>query len=184
MRKVLFLMVMGVIIALMIFFSIAESKAQTGQNTRRWDLWSGSWDLFVCYNDSTTQDSLWFEQGDTLYTEAFKTWPFMSVEAVVVDTASATDSVKVHFKLLQSAENTTNVVKENFVQVKDLSWRSTSSLSESDTLTAVGRYMANITDETIYVGRWGRIMIIAPADSKKLTGNYVFLVVNGWHNFK
>ncbi len=154
--------------------------SQTGQNTSRWDLYSGKWDLFACYNDSTTQDSLWFEQGDTLYTEAFKTWPYMSVHAVIVDTSSATDSVKILVKFIQSGETFTNQVATEFPQVRDVTWRSTTSLSEADTLTAVGHYMGNLTDEPLYIGRYGRFMIISNADSKKLTGNYVFLRVNGW----
>jgi hypothetical protein len=155
---------------------------QTGQNTARWDLYSGKWDLFSCYNDSTTQDSLWFEQGDTLYTEAFKMWPYMSVQAIVVDTSSATDSVYAVVKLLQNGEGFYNVVKERFVQVKNIPWRSTLSITESDTLKAAGRYLGNLTNTSIYMARYGRFMIIAPTKSKKLTGNYLKLIVNGWNN--
>ena len=158
----------------------AVAFPQSGQNTQRWDLYSGKWDLFSCYLDSTTQDSIWFEQGDTLYTEAFKTWPYMSIHAVVVDTSSKTDSVKILVKFLQSGETWTNQVATEFAQVRDVTWRSTASLSEADTLTDVGHFLGNMTDEPCYIGRWGRLMLISRADSKKLTGNYIFLRVNGW----
>jgi hypothetical protein len=183
MKKIFFLSLLGIIFGFLILFIFsALGNAQSGQNTSRWDNYSGAWDLFTCYNDSTTQDSLWFEQGDTLYTEAFKLWPNMSVEAMIVDTTTGgTDSVNVLIKFLQSGETWINVVKENFVQVKDLTWRSTSSIIEVDSLTATGRFMANLTEDAIYIGRYGRFMIIAPADSKKLTGNYLFLRVNGWN---
>ena len=180
MKETFKVMGFAILFWMVVFATVAFS--QSGQNTSRWDLYSGKWDLFSCYNDSTTQDSLWFEQGDTLYTEAFKLWPYMSVHAVIVDTASATDSVKILVKFLQSGETWTNQVKEEFAQVRDVTWRSTASLSEADTLTDVGHYLGNLTDEPIYMSRWGRFMLISNADSKKLTGNYIFLRVNGWND--
>jgi len=162
---------------MVVFATVAFS--QTNSNESRWSLYGGIWDNVNCYNDSTTQDTLFFEQGDTLYTEAFRCWPYMSASIEIVDTTSATDSVKTLVKFLQS-ESITKLAKEYFDQVRDLTWRSTSSLSEADTLTAVGKYLTNITDEPVYAVRYGRFMIIAPADSKKLTGNYALLKRLGW----
>jgi hypothetical protein len=177
MKNTIKLTVFACLFWLAVFAGVALS--QTDQNESRWALYAGFWDNVNCYNDSTTQDTLFFEQGDTLYTEAFRCWPYMSASVEIVDTTSATDSVKTLVKFLQS-ESITKLAKEYFSQVRDLTWRSTSSLSEADTLTAVGNYQANITDEPIYAERWGRFMIIAPADSKKLPGNYMLLKRLGW----
>ena len=177
MKKAMQLSLFAILFWMVVFATVAFS--QTNSNETRWGLYGGIWDNVNCYNDSTTQDTLFFEQGDTLFTEAFRCWPYMSASAEIVDTTSATDSVNTLVKFLQS-ESITKLAKEDFSQVRDLTWRSTSSLSEADTLTAVGKYQANITDEPVYAERWGRFMIIAPADSKKLPGNYMLLKRLGW----
>ena len=38
----------------------AVAYPQTGQNTSRWDLYSGKWDLFTPYRDNTTSDTVYF----------------------------------------------------------------------------------------------------------------------------
>ena len=177
MKNTIKLMGFAILFWMVVFATVAFS--QTDSNESRWGLYSGFWDNVNCYNDSTTQDTLWYEQGDTVYTEAFRCWPYMSSSIEIADSTSATDSVKTLVKFLQS-ESIVKLAKEYFNQVRDLTWRSISSLSEADTLTAVGKYLSNITDEPVYAVRWGRFMIIAPADSKKLPGNYALLKRLGW----
>ena len=80
-RQLILLMIMGLVITLLVLFMIAESEAQTTQNMRRWDLWSGSWDTFTAIQDSNTaeSDTIWFNytlgSDSVFYTEAFKCWP-------------------------------------------------------------------------------------------------------------
>ena len=109
----------------------------------------------------------------------------MDVFATVVDSFTVDrDSVKFIVRFLQSGESFDTTAASQFVRVKNLSWKSTSSHTEADTLTAVGRYFANITEEPIYVGRWGRFAVECFEENGHLDGNYIFLIVTGWNNFK
>ena len=189
MRKIIFLMLMSILITLLVFFIIAESQAQTAQNTRRWDLWSGSWDTFTALRDSATSDTIWFKYNigadSVFYTEVFKVWPFMDVFATVVDSFTTDrDSVKFIVRFLQSGESLDTTVATNFVRVKNLSWKSISSHVETDTVTALGRYSANITESPIYTFRWGRFVIECFENTGHRDGNYIFLTVTGWNNLK
>ena len=193
MRKTLFLLLLSILITLIIFFIVAttEAEAQTVQNTRRHDIWSGSWDTFAAVQDSNTaeNDTIWFNYNvgsdSVFYTEAFKVWPFMDIFATVVDSFTVDrDSVKFIVRFLQSGESFDTTAASQFVRVKNLSWKSTSSHTEADTLTAVGYYAANITEEPIYVARWGRLAVECFEDNGCRTGNYIFLTITGWNNFK
>ena len=191
MKKTLFLLLLSILIALIIFLIVATTEAQEVQNTRRWDLWSGSWDTFTAIQDSNTaeNDTIWFNYNvgsdSVFYTEAFKVWPFMDVFATVVDSFDTDrDSVQFIVRFLQSGESFDTTAASNFVRVKNLSWKSTSSHTEADTLEAVGRYAANITEEPVYVARWGRLAVECFEDNGHRTGNYMFLTITGWNNFK
>lgn len=156
------------------------------QDTRLWDMYAGPFDTFWIQKDSsTTSDSLWFNYSvgsdSVFYSEVFKGWPYGSLDAIITDSTVATDSLKFIVWLLQSGESTDTLAATSFKKVRVLSWRSTTSDTETDTLTAVGRYSANITDEPVYVARWSRISIECFLGNKKLVGNYGRFVYNGWN---
>jgi len=174
-----------VLLILLLAFNIGFAQRST-QNENLWSLYGGTFDTFwVLKDSSTSSDSIWFNyvagSDSVFYSEAFKLMPYNSTEIVVADSASATDSIKFVVHFLQSGEPT-KVAATNFKMVKDLSWSSTSSATTSDTLTAAGRYSANITDTAIFAGqRWGRYAVECFSGNKIATGNYVRIIHNGWN---
>ncbi len=185
MKKIIGIWLFAVLFWMLIFSSLAFS--QTGQNTARWDLYSGKWDLFTAYADSSTNDTLYFNYlagaDSVFWSEGFKTWPFMAVQAIVVDKAVTTDSFKFIVDFYQSGEGFLNVVATRFTRVKTLGWQSTSSYALVDTVTAAGRWAANITDEPINPHRWGRLRIRCFTGNKKLPSQeYCRFIVNGWND--
>ena len=177
--------VFGVVFWMLVFASVAFS--QTGQNTNRWELYGGKWDLFTAYNDSTTNDTLFvrYKTGtdSVYYSEAFRVWPYMSVVALVDTVSAKNDSIKFQVEFMQSGEGFTVLDRSNYVRVRKLSWQSTSSSSTNETISSVGKYAANVTDEPIHPYRFGRLRVETSAGHTLLNSIvYTRFIINGWND--
>jgi hypothetical protein len=88
---------------------------------------------------------------DTIWSETFRVWPFMSVAAEVTSSDSLCFKVDL-FQWFRYREYGTYAVKTadqgKFVFVKTLDWNSPTTTG-LDSLTAAGGYAANITDAAI-----------------------------------
>lgn len=161
------------ILAIMILLICGAGFGQTTQNYANWANQTGNWDFWLVQLDS---DTLWFEEADTLYSDIFSTWPIMGAHIEITDTTVATDSIKLQIDLMQA--NTTDSSK--FVLVKALYWQSATNTSSQQTLAAAGVYGSNLTITAIYPFLYSRYRLIALTDNKKLPGNWIKIVTNGW----
>lgn len=158
--------------------------AQSTQNERTWDLHSGIWNMWAAQDTSATLDSVLVTtdaDGDTFITRYFLMYPISGAHIFIEDTSSVTDSVKLVIRLRQDGfgyepDSTRSIL------TKTLRWKSTTSSTLSDTLTAAGYYAANFIDSAIFPFRFSWLEIITFVGHKIDNGIFIHPVVNGYNN--
>lgn len=120
--------------------------------------------------DSTLVDSFTTTSGaDTLWSETFRVWPFMSLAAEVESDDSLCFKVDLFqwFRAREFGSYATKIADHGkFVYVKTLEFNSTSTTG-IDSLTSAGGYGANITDEAILCMPLARLRV-----RQGVTGGY------------
>ncbi|OVE80160.1 hypothetical protein BVY01_00780, partial [bacterium I07] len=82
----------------------------------------------------------YINQGDTLFSAVYRTYPYLWLTATVEDTA-ASDTVSLEFQLWQGATTDTT----DMLFVKTLSWNlQDGSVTASDSITAAGIWWSNV----------------------------------------
>ena len=167
--------------------AMGQNGAGTDRAQTAWSLHSGAWNMTIVEEDSAQADSLYFyadSDGDTTFwSHWFYGWPHDGLHILIGDTLTAADSFKVTFELFQYGfgynPDQSDTTKSIFM--KTLSWRSHTSSTASDTITAAGYYGAMLTDTAILPFRyWWLRAHVHLGNSKKAGNDWVKIVNNGW----
>lgn len=140
-----------------LFALTVGSFAQSTQ--RRGDfVFSGQGEYYKVQTSSN--DTTFITAGaDTFYTDWFQLWGLMSTWFILVDTAISGDSVYVNVDLLVSDRPDS----AQFIWDRTLEFKRPNVKTASANVNAQGKWAANLTDEPILIGLYGRYRIRAGA---------------------
>lgn len=157
-----------VLMLLLAGHALAQTYTQT-LDGRKWFSMDAKdvWIIGQAQNDSTD----YFNQirvGVSRFSDIIKSYPYMSLQAVTSDTATATDSIRFKVELWGSVFNDTTKMS----YLVDLNWSKTASIYDSTYISSAGYWMCNPT-ETAIANVYYMALKVVPAAGNAVTSNGV-----------